>query len=110
MELIKRMSDHVKNNKSVYLQAGIMAAGAIVLSPDTTIAAGIDVGGQRIYSKLISIGKWVIIIKGGIDIIQTVSNGDFESARKHFMQYLLIYGTLFALPWGLDEIEGLFRQ
>lgn len=108
MELIKCISDHVKQNKSVYLQAGAVAIGNLVFSPDIAMA-GIDAGGQKIYLKILTVGKWAIIIKGGIEIIQNITNGDFENARRQFFQYLMIYGLLFALPWGMEEIENIFK-
>lgn len=79
--------------------------------PHTAFAAtGIDVGAERIYRKLINVGKWVIIVKGGIDTIKSVTEGDMQAAKKNFLGYLVTYGILWALPWGMKEIENLFQS
>lgn len=72
-------------------------------------STGIDVGAEKIYRKLINVGKWVIIVKGGIDTIKSVTEGDMQAAKKNFLSYLLTYGILWALPWGMKEIETLFQ-
>jgi hypothetical protein len=80
--------------------------------PDVSFASGtgIDVGANRIYKKLVNVGKWVIIVRGGIDTIKSVSEGDLQAARKSFLGYLITYATLWALPWGMNEVESLFSE
>jgi len=80
--------------------------------PDVSFASGtgIDAGANRIYKKLVNIGKWVIIVRGGIDTIKSVSEGDLQAARKSFLSYLITYATLWALPWGMNEVEKLFSE
>jgi hypothetical protein len=103
------LHDHLKKKKKYYYAAGITLI--LVGIPDVVSAStGIDKGGMRIYKKLINVGKWVIIVKGGIDIITSITNGDIDSAKKRFIGYLLAYGTLFALPWGMDQVEQLFED
>ena len=70
---------------------------------------GIEAGGRRIHGTIVGVGKWVIIIKGSIDCIQSVLNGDIGKAKQQFFGYLLCFGIMLALPWGLDEVEALFR-
>lgn len=97
-----------KYSWELVLSIGI--AAAVLLVPAVVEAAtGIDVGGRRIHTKIVGIGKWVIVIKGSIDCIQSVLNGDFQAAKKQFFGYLLCFAIMLALPWGLDEIEGLFK-
>ena len=99
---------HLKKYGAVYAQI-IIYAGVIFFSPSDVFAAGsLDASGNAIYKKIIGIGKWVIIIKGGIDTIQNVMGGDFDSAKKSFLGYLMVYGVLFALPWGMEQIETVF--
>lgn len=96
-----------------FFQIGIGAAigiGAGLLLPDVAWAAGIEDGGRRIYSVVVNVGKWVIIVKGTIDCVQSVLQGDFQAAKRQFFGYLLCFGIMLALPWALNEIEAVFRQ
>lgn len=81
--------------------------------PDVSFAAGgsgIDAGANKIYRKLLNVGKWVIIIKGGIETIKNVSEGDFGTAKKNFLGYMITYAILWALPWGMKQIDELFSE
>jgi hypothetical protein len=80
--------------------------------PDVSFAAGtgIDVGAEKIYKKLLNVGKWVIIVKGGMDTIKSVADGDLPSAKKNFLGYVVTYAILWALPWALGEVDKLFEN
>lgn len=71
---------------------------------------GLDVGANKIYRKLINVGKWVIIVKGGIDTIKSVAEGDTGAAKKNFLGYVITYAILWALPWALTEVEKIFSE
>lgn len=71
-------------------------------------STGIDAGANRIYEKLLNVGKWIIIGKGAILTIQNVTDGDLPAAKKNFFAHLIVYAILHALPWGLGEIDKLF--
>lgn len=108
---LDKVIQHLQKHGSKYAVAGITVI--LISSIDGGVYAagtGIDAGAKKIYKKIINVGKWVIIIKGGIDIITSITNGDFDSAKKRFVGYLLAYGTLFALPWGMDQVEELFND
>lgn len=89
---------------------GLGITATIVLAPAVVEAAlGVEAGGRRIHATIVSVGKWVIIVKGCIDCIQSVLDGDVARAKRQFFGYLMCFGIMLALPWGLDEVEGLFR-
>jgi hypothetical protein len=91
-----------------FLEIGVTAA--VLLVPAAVEAAtGIDAGGRRIHASIVSVGKWVIIIKGSIDCIQSVLSGDVQLAKRQFFGYLMCFGIMLALPWGLNEIEAIFK-
>ena len=90
------------------LVVGITAAAVLVPGVAEAVS-GIEAGGRRIHATVVSVGKWVIVVKGSIDCIQSVLNGDVARAKQQFFGYLLCFGIMLALPWGLDEIEVLFR-
>jgi hypothetical protein len=78
----------------------------------TAFAAGtgIDVGAYQIYKKLLLIGKWIIIVKGGIDTINAMVQGDHPAAKRGFLTYLVVYLILNGLPWAMGEIDTLFKE
>lgn len=73
-------------------------------------ASGVDVAMNKIYMKVVSIGKWIIIIKGGIDTIKSAGDGDFPAAKKHFFSHLIVYLCLLGLPWGMDQVDQAFKE
>ena len=97
-----------KEYKDLIIQVGV--ASAILLAPTVVEAfTGIDAGARRLHAKVVNIGKWIIIIKGSVDCIQSVLNGDIQRAKQQFFGYLLCFGIMLALPWGLEEVEALFK-
>jgi hypothetical protein len=104
----------IEDNQSVLWQGAGYAVVILVASAGFDVAfameGGLDKHAEKIYDKLLGVGKWVIIFKGGIETIKSISQSDMQGAQKNFLQYLLIYGLLWALPWGMDEVEDLFRD
>ena len=107
-----KIDRHFKKYGFVYKVVGstaliIVAGGGL----DYAFAAGtgIEVGAKQLYAKLISLGKWVIIFKGGFDIIKRMTDGDFDGAKKGFLSYLIVYIFLLGLPWAMDQVDTLFN-
>ena len=107
-----KVNRHFKKYGFVYKVVGstamiIVAGGGL----DYAFAAGtgIEAGAQQLYTKLLSLGKWVIIFKGGFDIIKRMTDGDFDGAKKGFLSYLIIYIFLLGLPWAMDQVDSLFN-
>ncbi|KGE16245.1 hypothetical protein [Paenibacillus wynnii] len=113
---INKLSKEVKvalcRRETVIKVAGITLLLLIGL-PGTSHAAtatGIDIVADKLYKKLLNVGKWVIIIKGGIDTIQNAVQGDLQASKKNFLGYLLVYIVLWALPWGLKQVDIMFAD
>lgn len=87
----------------------IGVVGVTILVPAVAEAAGVGAGGMKIYTTILDIGKWVIIIKGTIDCIQSVLAGDFQSAKKQFFGYIMCFAIMLGLPWAMNEIEAMFK-
>lgn len=105
------IDDHSFVIKATGLTVSIIAASQFGLV-DMTFAAdsAIDRQAEKIYYKIVNIGKWFIVIKGAFDIIKNVTNGDFDSAKKSSLGYLLVYVILHALPWGFDQVDQAFKE
>lgn len=70
---------------------------------------GIDPAARQLYTKLLSIGKWIVIVKGAITTVNNVIQEDIGSAKKNFLGYLVVYLILKGLPWGMDQVDHLFE-
>ncbi|MBP1924568.1 hypothetical protein J2Z76_000421 [Sedimentibacter acidaminivorans] len=111
LHLIKNMQESLKkcmSNDNLCLNVVFLCV--VFLLNSTLAYAGVDATGNKLYYKLVGIGKWVIIFKGAIDIIQSVISGDFQAAKKMFMGYLFAYAILFALPFCMNEVENIFKE
>src|SRR5690606_1789570 len=96
----QKFINHLEKHKIKYQ---IVGTTMIIFLCTTGIASantGIDAGAERVYKKLLNVGKWVIIVKGAIDTIKAVADGDMLSARKNALGYGVTYMILHALPWG----------
>jgi hypothetical protein len=111
-----KVERHFKKYGTAYKIAGvtvILLMSAIPLGGGSVTAfasSGIEAGAEKLYSKLLSVGKWIIIFKGGFDIIKNMASGDFDSAKKGFISYLVVYVFLFGLPWAMDEVDTIFKE
>lgn len=79
----------------------------ILIEPSLAFGATIDETSNELYRKVLNIGKAVILIKGGIEIIQHALAGDFQKTKKCILSYLGIYALLLLLPYGLNQIDSL---
>ncbi|WP_274362773.1 hypothetical protein [Paenibacillus thermotolerans] len=109
---IEVIVEHLDRHKVVYRVAGLTLT-VFLTGADLSFAAdggGIDASAEKIYRKLLSIGKWVIVFKGGFDTINNLVQGDMTAARKNFLGYLLVYVILLGLPWCLEQVDIAFKD
>lgn len=109
--MIQSFIAHLERNKIKYRIVGT----AIILFLGVTgvsyaSGAGIDAGANKLYKRIIGVGKWIIIIKGGIDTIKSAVDGDFANSKTKILGYVLTYAILWALPWAFGEVEKLFTE
>jgi hypothetical protein len=112
-----KLKKHFKKYGIVYRVVGttlfIFAAGG---GFDTAFAANgytngiIDKEASIVYKDLVDIGKWLIIGRGGWEIISKVLSHDVEGAKKNFIGYLLAYVLLLAFPHLMDKVDGIFDR
>jgi hypothetical protein len=111
--------EHVNRHKTIYrigaLTLTMIFAGGLEAFAEPFVDGvsavgdnvGIDAGANKLYNRLLLIGKWVITIKGAFDTISHTVQGDFVSARKSGLSYLLVYVILRGLPWGFRQVDIL---
>ena len=73
-------------------------------------ANDLDAKAEELYNgKFLTLAKWVIIGKGGWDTLNKVIKEDFDGAKKSFIQYLVVYATLAALPFALNQVDEIMK-
>jgi hypothetical protein len=91
----------------------LISTGMNLLTPDAVFAAdgfdGINEKANFLYRKLLLVGKWIIIVKGGINTINHMIQEDFGAAKRGFLTYLVVYLILHSLPWAMGEVDNLFN-
>lgn len=107
---LKNIGLHLKKNKKFYCRFTLLIALYLFSGSSMAFASGFDTGVSKIYWRIVGIGKWIILVKGAMDTIGSVGNGDFQTAKKNFLSYLLIYGILHALPTGFEWVEQAFKD
>jgi len=99
---------HLKKHGIKYLQ-GVLIVGYIILI-DPSVALGvatIEQTSEQFYRKVLGLGRAVILIKGGLEIVQHSLAGDFQASKKTALSYFGMYALLLLLPYGLDQIDSL---
>jgi hypothetical protein len=109
---MKKLECHLEKYGMVYKVAGLTVIFVTSAFGVNAFAAtgidGFDFGAEKLYKQLLRVGKWIIIFKGGFDILKHMSNGDMDQAKKSFLGYAVTYSFLWALPYIMDSIDGLF--
>jgi hypothetical protein len=70
----------------------------------------IDREARVIYKDLTDIGRWLIIGRGGWEIITKVLSQDVEGAKKNFIGYMIAYVLLMAFPHLMDKVDTIFDR
>lgn len=95
------------------LTAIVLLSGDLVSAQEVvTAVAGdeaIEKGANLIYGKLLLVGKWIIIVKGGVATINNMLQEDYGAAKRGFLTYLVVYVILHGLPWSLAQVDTVFR-
>jgi hypothetical protein len=67
--------------------------------------------GMGLYYKLADgIVKIALVFKGGFEVLQACLNGDFQTAKKNLIGYLLAFASIYLLPSAFDEIQNIFGR
>ena len=70
----------------------------------------IDVAGNMFLEIVKHAGYWIILIVAICNVIKTATTTNNNSdIFKVIVKYILIYATLFILPWAFDLVEGVFK-
>lgn len=107
---IQKFIVHLERNKIKYRVIGMAIILFVGFESSAFASTGIDAGAKKLYTRIIGVGKWIIIIKGGMDVIKSSLDGDFMNSKTKVLGYVLTYALLWVLPWAFDEVEKLFSD
>lgn len=100
------------NTKQIIFDATMFGGLVIFNFPEFVFANdGLDTVARKFYfDNFIGIAKWIIVGKGGWDIVSRTMKEDFDGAKRGILQYMLIFAVLMGLPWALEQVEVIFQE
>lgn len=104
----------MKNKKSIIILLVFIFTFMLMTTQTNVVLArsadfsALDEGGNKILDIVQKIGYWIILIKCIADLIKHGLQGNLHQIGKTIMTYILLYASLFFVPFILKMIEGLF--
>ncbi len=68
----------------------------------------LDATGNQLLFLSRRIAFWVITVVATYKIIQCALKGNRKEVGEIIITYVLIYGSLFLVPWAMRLVEGIF--
>lgn len=106
--LAKRiLNDDRLRRMAVFTIAGLNYASE-VLADASEAFVKINRGGGMILGLIQTVGYWLCIISCVMEILKTVMNGATKDVGKVMIKYILIFASLYLMPWLFDLIREIF--
>ena len=106
----------IKNTRRLEkrLVIGLAVGGFIINNPSYAFAldlGAIDVLGNTFLSIVRKASYWIVLILSLTEICKTALKGGNNQSEilKVIVKYLLIYASLFLMPWLFDLVEEAFK-
>ncbi|MGL5149646.1 MAG: hypothetical protein ACRC7N_03615 [Clostridium sp.] len=104
---------HVKKDKYIEKLVVISMACMLMLgkiaNASTNVEGKIAGAGQRFFNIIRGLGYWLCLIGCVVEVLKSVSSGGSKDIGKIIMKYLLIFGSLYFMPWAFDLIKEMFE-
>ena len=68
----------------------------------------INTGGFMILGVMQTIGYWLCIISCIMEILKVVMNGSSKDVGKIILKYVLVFSSLYLMPWLFNLIKVVF--
>jgi len=112
--LVNQLKNHFRKYGRYYLTGITFSILSLDFSGISSVAfaaslTGLNAGGMSIYWKIIALAKWILIVKGTFEAIQTAIDGETAKAKEIFIKYCLCFIVMLAFPYAFSEIEGAFK-
>ena len=75
-------------------------------SPDKL--AKLDATGNQLLYLARRIGFWIITVMATYKVIQCALKGNRKEVGEIIITYVLIYGSMFLIPWAMRLVEDIF--
>lgn len=96
-------------NKNIALTTIVTTSLIFYTSPSLAQnLSKLDKAGFKILDIVQRIGYWIILVQATREIISSIMSGANKNIGGVIVKYVLAYGSLFALPWLLDLVKGVF--
>jgi hypothetical protein len=69
----------------------------------------VDIAGATFLGILRTIGYWLCLIFCILEILKILMNGQSKDIGKIIIKYLLVFSTLYVLPWMFELIKAIFQ-
>lgn len=109
----RKILSEKKMSKLPKILIKVAIAGVIffITTDATVFASSLDEKAEKMYyEKFIVIARWIVVGKGGWDVVTKALKEDFDGAKRSIVQYLIIMVVLVAFPWATNEIISIFRE
>jgi len=93
----------------VFTIAAIGFAKENVYAATTDPLAKVNIAGATFLSILRTIGYWLCLIFCILEILKILMNGQTKDVGKIIIKYLLVFSTLYILPWAFTLIKTIFE-
>lgn len=101
------LSDDRLRKLTVFTIASLNYASEV--AADTTEAvAKINIAGNTFLSIFQTLGYWLCLIGCIMEILKCVMNGSSKDVGRIMLKYLLIFASIYLMPWAFDLIKGIF--
>ena len=106
-----------ERNKSNYKRLEkltVLTVAMIGLARDNVYAATdamgkVDVAGNTFLGVLRTLGYWLCLIFCILEILKSLMNSQSKDIGKIIIKYLLVFSTLYVLPWAFALIKAIFE-
>ncbi len=103
---------HIKLEKTLIF--GLAIGGFLINNPATVFALdteSIDKLGNTFLTIIRKASYWIVLAVSLTEICKTALKGGNNSSEigKIIVKYVLIYASLFLMPWLFDVVEGAFK-
>lgn len=112
---IKLENIGIRNGKTFRKELVIGLGTTLFLINNPSICFGADLGkidilGNKFLEIVRRVGYWIALISALVEIIKTAtrSGNNNSEIAKIIMKYLLIYATLYLMPWLFDMVREAF--
>lgn len=102
------LNDNKLTKCFVFVVGGLNYA-SVVMAETTDAMARVNMAGNMFLGIIQTIAFWLCLIGAIIEILKCVANGSSKDIGRILMKYLLIFASVYLLPFAFDLIRDIFK-